>query len=143
MSELLDLAAFVESLEDSNIISFDITSFDDRIRLQKYVYLAKKMGLDFPYNFNLYIHGPYSKELADDYYKLDSIKRKLTPMQLPEDFIEFLQGKDTPWLEVAATTVFMMERNPEISDEKLVLYVKIAKGFAEEDTILGIKQVFS
>ena len=45
-------------------------SFSTRFRLQKAAYLLKQLGCQAfcEYDFNLYIHGPYSPALAGRYY---------------------------------------------------------------------------
>jgi len=45
--------------------------FDDRLRLQKIVYLLWGYGIYLGYGFNWYVHGPYSPKLADDGYAID------------------------------------------------------------------------
>lgn len=47
-----------------------IKTLNDRIRVQKAIYLAQAAGADLGYDYNWYAHGPYSPELANDYYKL-------------------------------------------------------------------------
>ncbi|BCU68703.1 hypothetical protein HS7_21400 [Sulfolobales archaeon HS-7] len=50
-------------------------SFDDRLRLQKYVFIMEKLGLNLGYDFNEYLRGPYSPGLAMDYYgNADTVK---------------------------------------------------------------------
>lgn len=46
--------------------------FDDRIRLQKLIYILRSQGLDFDYTFTWYLRGPYSPRLADDGYSLSN-----------------------------------------------------------------------
>ena len=40
---------------------------ENRIKAQKFVYFGKKLGLPLSYDFDLYLYGPYSSKLADDY----------------------------------------------------------------------------
>jgi uncharacterized protein YwgA len=47
-----------------------IDTINDRKRVQKAIYLAQAAGVNFGYDYNWYVHGPYSPELANDYYKL-------------------------------------------------------------------------
>ena len=47
-----------------------IKTLNDRIRVQKAIYLAQAAGADLDYDYNWYLRGPYSPELANDYYKL-------------------------------------------------------------------------
>lgn len=43
-------------------------SFDDRLKSQKKIYLLQSLGTNLGYDYNWYIHGPYSPTLADDIY---------------------------------------------------------------------------
>ncbi len=41
-------------------------SFDDRLILQKTVYLIQQMGIPLGYHFSWYLRGPYSRDLTAD-----------------------------------------------------------------------------
>jgi len=41
-------------------------SFDDRLILQKAVYLSQAAGVDLGYFYRWYLHGPYCRAAADD-----------------------------------------------------------------------------
>jgi uncharacterized protein YwgA len=59
-------------------------SFDERLTLQKTIYLLQQMGVHLGYQFSWYIRGPYSRDLtADAFSNLGS--------ELPEGWI--LDGK--------------------------------------------------
>ncbi|MGC9107083.1 MAG: hypothetical protein ACP5IE_02690 [Infirmifilum sp.] len=61
-------------------------SFDDRLRLQKYVFIMEKLNLNLGYSFNQYLRGPYSPALAMDYYNnSDRIKELRTDHELTEE----------------------------------------------------------
>lgn len=49
----------------------DMEDFDERLRLQKIVYLLWAYGISLGYGFNWYVRGPYSPKLASDGYALD------------------------------------------------------------------------
>jgi len=49
----------------------DMENFDERLRLQKIVYLLWAYGISLEYGFNWYVRGPYSPKLASDGYALD------------------------------------------------------------------------
>jgi len=49
----------------------NMDDFNDRLRLQKIVYLLWGYGIYLGYGFNWYVHGPYSPKLADDGYTID------------------------------------------------------------------------
>ncbi len=47
-----------------------LRSFDQRLIVQKAVYLIQKAGLDLGYNFTWYLRGPYSSALTRDAFAL-------------------------------------------------------------------------
>lgn len=51
-------------------ISADISTFPDRKRVQKAVFIAKMFGEDLGYSYGWYVYGPYSPELTQDYFEL-------------------------------------------------------------------------
>ncbi len=48
----------------------ELDSFEQRLMIQKKVYLAQLTGLDLAYRFGWYLHGPYSRELTRDAFRL-------------------------------------------------------------------------
>lgn len=118
------LPTFINKLAELNLIEFDVLGrnaehFDNRFKIQKYVFLAKLFGLDMDYDFGLYLHGPYSKDLASEYYDLGKYGADNTVDLPPEfdvdGFFNLVNGKDLKWLETAATlislTSYFRERN--------------------------------
>jgi len=49
-------------------IPVSMSSFDERLALQKAIYLAQQMGVNLGYQFSWYLRGPYSKDLTSDAY---------------------------------------------------------------------------
>lgn len=58
--------------------SLDITKFDDRLKLQKSIYLLQESGLNLGYNFRLYLRGPYCLQLARDSFDMPKIDEVAT-----------------------------------------------------------------
>jgi len=133
---LAKLAGFIKALESIGF-NFDVNRFNHRLKLQKYVYLARRYGIDFGYHYNLYIRGPYSPELASDYY---SIKEGVSEehVDVPEEFFKLVKGKSERWLELAATLVMIKERYPDISDREMIDLVMGNKPFATIEELRGI-----
>lgn len=110
-SDLKDTIAYFEEALNWD---FDIDDFDDRFRLQKYIYFANECGLDAPYEYNIYRYGPYSPGLAEDYYEISGTgdsnrgREKLDAAS----FEELVKNRDSDWLEIAAT-IHKMKRNFE------------------------------
>ena len=49
---------------------FSIKTIDDRILLQKKIYLLQDFGMDLGYGYSWYVHGPYSPDLTAVVYKI-------------------------------------------------------------------------
>jgi len=136
VGRLAKLAGFIKALEGIGF-KFDVNRFNHRLKLQKYVYLARRYGFDLGYHYNLYIRGPYSPELANDYYALKEDMPK-EHVDLPEDFFRLVKGKSERWLELAATLVMIKERYPDISEEEMINLVIGNKPFANIEELKGI-----
>ena len=70
------VAPFIRWLADRGMVDFGLVAddtnmgFDARFRIQKYVFLAQRLGLDTKYRHSRYRYGPYSPKLAKEYYRL-------------------------------------------------------------------------
>ena len=66
-----NVGGFIRFLEDRGQVKLDILGdgeehFVNRLKLQKYALLAKRLGMPFPYRHAIYLYGPYSNMLAAD-----------------------------------------------------------------------------
>ena len=52
-------------------LPFKISSFEDRLILQKAVYLAQAGGVNLGYFYHWYLYGPYSSSLTRDAYAIE------------------------------------------------------------------------
>lgn len=112
------LADLVGCLKESKIIGKLEIEDDlyDRVRLQKYVHIAQHCGLDMGYDFSLYIYGPYSTDLAINYYENDVNSVPATSAGLPEGFdmnryAGLVKGKGRCWLEIASTMLYLYDKD--------------------------------
>ena len=48
----------------------NMNEYPDRLMLQKIVYLLQEAGINFGYDFNWYVKGPYCTRLAADIFDL-------------------------------------------------------------------------
>ncbi|WP_138918534.1 hypothetical protein [Nitrospirillum viridazoti] len=51
----------------------NIDGVENRLRLQKVVYLTQIAGVELGYNYSWYLKGPYSPSLTKDYYELNNL----------------------------------------------------------------------
>jgi len=109
------LASFADDLSREIDWRFDLNDFYDRIRMQKYLKLSEPFGFDHPYEYSMYIHGPYSPSSASDYYSNEfrkwhgSDSPPLTEFDT-RSFRRLVMNRDRKWLEVAATIEFLDDR---------------------------------
>ena len=102
----------------------DDKGFKNRMKFQKYVYLAKRFGLDLGYSHNVHLNGPYSKQLAKECYDIDTalIKSPHMPLKLKsEEFMRMVGNKSADWLEIACTILYEKDFDQTITLERLYL----------------------
>jgi len=133
------LKRFIAALEREGVIpNFNVEEFNHRLRLQKCVYFAKALGLEFPYEFNLYIHGPYCPDLAKDYYQIQQSTSE--PMEIPEELVQLVKGKDERWLELASTHLMISKRYPYLDVSKIYQLIKNVKPYAKDEELRRITE---
>ncbi len=137
MSSKERLAVFLKALDDADIVDFDKNRFKHRLKLQKYVFIAQKFGFRTNYNYSLYIHGPYSSDLADDYYAIKDFQNE-EPIELDDRFIKLVKNKSEEWLELASTILMIEIRYGNIDRNTLISLVKTVKPFAEREHLMEI-----
>jgi uncharacterized protein YwgA len=116
--KLQDFMCFLHEnklIDLDNLLRNNETGCINRLKLQKYVYLAQTcLGNDFGYEYNMYNNGPYSPELANYYYeKIDvntmSIEVKAQKWNCDKifanKFLTLFGDKEPGWLEVASTII--------------------------------------
>lgn len=130
----MTLANFLAFLDTNTLVNLNKIAedsdegFSNRLKTQKYVYLAKYFGLDFKYNYGMHLHGPYSRRLTGDYYQLGSSAADSTgtldSIFNSERFLEVLKDKDENWLEIAAT---ILHKRGTVEEDSLLEYVSWIK----------------
>ena len=143
-----NVGGFIRFLEDQGMVKLDILGdgeehFVNRLKLQKYALLAKRLGMPFPYRHAIYLYGPYSNMLAADYEALarNGLHEKcesVTPGEFRrDDFLEAVRN-DPDWLEIAATIV---DINKDVEERaalmKEVCHIKFMFDKKFIDDVLG------
>jgi len=112
MGNVRRLAGILKKLSESTGRNFDARDFWSRFRIQKSIYLLQAMGYPDPscYRFSLYFKGPYSPDLAKDYYALDGeacrLRDTAPPARIPPDKLSILVealGRGEYFLEALVT----------------------------------------
>jgi uncharacterized protein YwgA len=131
----MNVNEFITFLIDNRLITPNITTDDDeafnnRLKIQKYVLIARRLGLiDKDYNYDIYIRGPYSSDLADEYYVYEPCKYNIPKEKekAVDRFLSIVKDKDNNWLEIAGTALHINIRNKELENVEW-LTIK-AKGY--------------
>lgn len=108
-----------------------------RIRIQKFVFLAKYFGWNNTYSYNMYHHGPYSSVLADDYYSTEVFEN--TPLKIHNfnlnSFKQFVDNKSTEYLEAASTILYYKLFNPDFTLNDAVNKLSMIKPHISSDIV--------
>ncbi|MDD9826447.1 MAG: hypothetical protein OXU86_06745 [Thaumarchaeota archaeon] len=59
--------------------SFKMDTFNDRLRLQKLVYMVEAFGVYLGYDYSWYLRGPYCTSLARAGFELEQIASEIPP----------------------------------------------------------------
>lgn len=113
--------------------TFSNETLEDRKRFQKTIYLIQAFGIDLGYEFNWYVHGPYSPKLAKVGYKLEEIYDDVTETKFADEeyeerfqnFMEFVDPikEDVDQLEAAASLHWLSKVNEELPHDILIDYL--------------------
>jgi len=115
---------------------FNMNTFDNRLKIQKVVYLLKQKNMNLGYDFRLYLFGPYSSELTRDAFQMNDIIdnfseiKTIVPSEKKDEFIEFIKIIDDEkknnviWLEVLSSFIFLKEIYPDKKDEDIFVMIR-------------------
>lgn len=103
--------------------------FDQRLILQKTVYLLQVFGLFLGYRFNWYLRGPYSIAVARHGYELVDLFDKLPEASFVDkkaenrfkSYLKFISEykENAKMLEILASAHFIAKRTPNITKGRL------------------------
>jgi len=157
---LIALQLFLDQLG----VSHEIGSLEDRVRVQKAVYLGQLSGVDLGYRFSWYLRGPYSSKLTKDYYEVKdaittgevdykkmvlkpSISEKLSAVSPLLKKPETIPLENEAWLELVASYHYLRKVGGYSHDEALttfekekshlVKFVSVAKSQLEKFNLLS------
>ena len=99
----------------------DVEKFSDRLTMQKGCYILNSWGYEPIYKYSLYIRGPYSSELADDYYEMDGKVTGDTDVSESDlSRLKELYTKGLPYVEAYATVLLLKNSNPNVPSNKIL-----------------------
>lgn len=132
-----------EGLADpSDIPKDDNDGFNTRFRIQKCVFVAHRLGLDRTYRHHLYLRGPYSPSLSQDYYK--AANGEVTDggdavLDFDREAVLEIMSNNNDWLELATTLIDLIEEDTSIVDPAaLIKRAAIVKYLYPEEDIESV-----
>ncbi|MDI1495661.1 MAG: hypothetical protein K8823_969 [Cenarchaeum symbiont of Oopsacas minuta] len=71
----VDLGFILKKISNSNSVeyNFSMNNFDDRLKLQKIIYIIQSFGVYLGYDFSYYLRGPYCSKLAQMGFELTEV----------------------------------------------------------------------
>lgn len=144
---------------DSLGLPFQIDSFQDRLIMQKAVYLAQAVGVNLGYFYQWYLYGPYSPSLTRDEFAVamdvsadmdESARWKLddTSTQLLKKIQPVFSGPDrsnlAKRLELLASVHFLIDRKQisKIDTSKITATLeRFNKNFSEEEVKEALEEL--
>lgn len=149
MSSSIDkVIACLKYLEISPKIKDKNKGYRGRFFTQKTAFLAKALGMNLPYSFTPYVSGPYSHDLACDYYaNADKVESLNSDYKLSKQEVEILDKikscsgiyESMALMEATATTVYLKQQTPQMSDDDLFVELKRLKPhLTDSDKLIGI-----
>ena len=127
--EVIDLGFILNQIQDYN---FSMDTFEDRLKLQKTLYLLQSFGIYLGYDFSWYLRGPYCTSLTinafalediyDDIPLVPKVKFKDSDKQkLFTNFLKLVKGKNVDELEIMASLHYLKQiRNDDVEIKKKV-----------------------
>jgi uncharacterized protein YwgA len=116
-------------------------NFEARLRLQKAVFFLKFMKIEpfTNYSFDLYLRGPYSPALADEYYELPDDEAQGDYSLLPDvdSLLSWFMDHDIDWLEVATSILSLWSKGVREADE-IYDVLKLSKPWVSEGYFSGV-----
>ncbi|OPX21244.1 MAG: hypothetical protein B1H03_07225 [Planctomycetales bacterium 4484_113] len=130
------------------------TSINERIKVQKLMHLLqnKLFGSDTFYGYNMYLYGPYSPTLSQDYYELAENPAAHAPKQLKKSAVKHIEQvkddartfaeehsmREVRALELLGTTLFFAKQYSK--PDKVVTAVRTVKKTFNSSTVKAARQ---
>jgi len=121
--------------------------FEHRLIAQKIIYLLKLKGMDIAYPFHLYVRGPYSRLLADEYYQHagDFLKCSTESTLLPAEadsvaLLIRLFNKSPSLLEIGATYGYLAYEMHHPPHQAYRIVRKMKSFYSNEQIVKGVNR---
>jgi len=117
--------------------SFSMTTFSNRLKLQKIIYLIQSDVTNLGYVYEWYLYGPYSTQLTKDAYNIQEYA-ETKPIAFEDKVIstkfdEFIKKiephkDDTKWLEVASSIHLLKKLYPQKTKSDIIVQIQNKRG---------------
>ncbi|KDN96511.1 hypothetical protein, partial [Hydrogenovibrio marinus] len=110
--------------------------------LQKAVFLAQLLGVDLGYRYNWYVRGPYSPDLASDYYRFtdlgdyenvdfaENVKERIAHVR---ELLEYQKEEHKgDWLEALASIAFLVTKSNKTIGQAKAVVAEVKDHISEE-----------
>ncbi|MBD3214089.1 MAG: hypothetical protein GF311_15880 [Candidatus Lokiarchaeota archaeon] len=148
--DLIKIIAILKNLGLSLKNPSEEWNYETRFFLQKITYIAKSLGMDFSYNFGLYLNGPYCSSLANDYYNHPNLvvslksdyslnERELKIQKLLKKEIlsnPIIDKHKSEYLEALGTILYLKNEYPDFMDDDIFRKVKELKGYLKDRILI-------
>lgn len=135
----------------------DMSKFDNRLKLQKVVYLLQSSGMSLGYGYNWYVKGPYSSPLAHDLFEIEKsseIYEKNAEVKFEnheqivhklESFRDFLDNdiNDIKYLEVFASIHYINESTFSGKGDESKLKYRLLEAKPSLNDVSDINEIIS
>lgn len=136
------------------LTTFSLDNFDDRLRLQKIVFLARMIGFNSGYSFDWYVRGPYSPSLTKMLFSaneegrliLENVTLQDTEELTVQQLREFLQDdvSSPKILELLASVWYFIRRSSYSEDERNDLIREIVRKkpqYTMEEVVMAFDRI--
>ncbi len=120
--------------------NIDLDNFDEKLIIQKTVYIAQKMGFNFGYNFGWYVRGVYSSSLTVDLYGMDE-KTTYNPtsddislVKLINSFKKDFNDNGVSAFELISSVVYA-DKHRHMNEDDITHFIKRVKPWYTDNQI--------
>ena len=92
----------------------DVSTMEGRLTLQRGCYILNSLGCGPFYDYDVYIRGPYSRELADDIWELGAVPSGGAGLPEAVSALRGLFLRGPSYVEAYATALLLVRMNPGV-----------------------------
>ena len=109
----------------------DVDCAEDKQIIQKAVFLAEALHMDFDYKFGWHVRGVYSSPLTVDLYEIRNVDSNYTPTEQEKEFIR----------KLSSIKGALGDPNKSFEIISTVMYAETSRGMNKAEVIEFIKKI--